>query len=112
VVQRLFFGLLVSRQIGLLGARDSRGPSLHGLSHRLAINTLLEWHRRGIEAEPHLPVLSSHFRRYLGAIRRRRAVDAVTVPLRLSPSPVAARQGGNSLARQKAEDDSNTEIGI
>ena len=29
----------VSRQIGLRGPRDSHGPRLHGLRHRLAINT-------------------------------------------------------------------------
>ena len=50
----------VSRQIGLRGARDPRGPGLHGLRHRLAINTLLKWYRRGVEVERHLPVLSAY----------------------------------------------------
>jgi integrase/recombinase XerD len=50
----------VSRQIGLRGACDSRGPVLHGLRHRLAINTLLKWHRRGVDVERHLPTLSAY----------------------------------------------------
>jgi integrase/recombinase XerD len=50
----------VSRQIGLRGLRDSHGPGLHGLRHRLAIKTLLKWHRRGIDVERHLPALSAY----------------------------------------------------
>jgi len=50
----------VSRQIGLRGPRDSHGPRLHGLRHRLAINTLLKWHRRGVDVERHLPALGAY----------------------------------------------------
>ena len=50
----------LSRQIGLRGPGDSHGPRLHGLRHRLAINTLLKWHRRGVDVERHLPVLSAY----------------------------------------------------
>jgi integrase/recombinase XerD len=50
----------LSRQIGLRGPADSHGPRLHGLRHRLAINTLLKWHRRGVDVERHLPVLSAY----------------------------------------------------
>jgi integrase len=50
----------VSRQIGLRGPRDSHGPRLHGLRHRLAINTLLKWYRRGVDVERHLPALSAY----------------------------------------------------
>jgi integrase len=55
----------LSRQIGLRGASDSRGPRLHDLRHRLAVSTLLHWHRRGVDVERHLPALST----YLGHAR-------------------------------------------
>src|SRR6266403_987665 len=48
----------LSRQIGLRGASDSRGPRLHDLRHRLAVSTLLHWHRRGVDVERRLPALS------------------------------------------------------
>ncbi|MGH8132469.1 MAG: tyrosine-type recombinase/integrase [Steroidobacteraceae bacterium] len=47
----------VSHQIGLRAPGDSHGPRLHGFRHRLAINTLLKWHRRGVDVERHLPEL-------------------------------------------------------
>jgi integrase/recombinase XerD len=50
----------VSRQIGLRAPEDSHGPVLHGLRHRLAIQTLLRWYRRGIDVERHLPALSTY----------------------------------------------------
>ena len=50
----------LSRQIGLRGADDSRGPRLLDFRHRLAINTLIEWHRRGVDVERHLPELSTY----------------------------------------------------
>lgn len=50
----------ISREIGLRRPDDSRGPRLHDFRHRLAINTLLNWHRRGTDVEQHLPVLSTY----------------------------------------------------
>jgi integrase/recombinase XerD len=50
----------VSHQIGLRAPGDSHGPRLHGFRHRLAINTLLMWHRRGVDVERHLPELSTY----------------------------------------------------
>lgn len=50
----------LSREIGLRGADDSRGPRLHDLRHRLATATLLRWYRRGIDVERHLPQLSAY----------------------------------------------------
>jgi integrase/recombinase XerD len=47
----------LSRQIGLRDAGDSRGPRIHDLRHRLAISTLVRWHRRGVDVERHLPEL-------------------------------------------------------
>lgn len=49
----------VSHQTGLRAPGDSHGPRLHGFRHRLAINTLLKWYRRGTDVERHLPELST-----------------------------------------------------
>jgi integrase/recombinase XerD len=50
----------LSHEIGLRGAGDSRGPRLHDLRHRLAVNTLLRWYRDGTDVERHLPELSTY----------------------------------------------------
>ena len=50
----------LSRQIGLRSPDDSRGPRLLDFRHRLAIKTLTEWHRRGVDVERHLPELSTY----------------------------------------------------
>ena len=50
----------LSREIGLRGADDARGPRLHDLRHRLAIVTLLRWYRDGVDVERHLPELSTY----------------------------------------------------
>lgn len=50
----------ISHQVGLRAPGDSHGPRLHGFRHRLAINTLLKWHRGGIDVERHLPTLATY----------------------------------------------------
>lgn len=50
----------LSREIGLRGAHDSRGPRLHDFRHRLAVVTLLRWYRDGVDVERHLPALSTY----------------------------------------------------
>jgi len=50
----------LSREIGLRAPGDSRGPRLHDLRHRLAIDTLLRWYRRGVDVGRHLPELSTY----------------------------------------------------
>jgi integrase/recombinase XerD len=50
----------LSHKVGLRRRGDSRGPRLHDLRHRLAINTLLKWYRRGVDVERHLPELSTY----------------------------------------------------
>jgi integrase/recombinase XerD len=50
----------LSRQIGLRGPSDSRGPRLHDFRHRFAVNTLLRWYRAGIDVERHLPELGAY----------------------------------------------------
>jgi integrase len=50
----------LSRQIGLRGPQDSRGPRLHDLRHRFAIKTLLHWYRDGHDVEHHLSELATY----------------------------------------------------
>ena len=61
-IRRTFYR--VSRQIGLRGPFDSRGPRLHDLRHRFAVTTLVRWYRAGEDAERRLPILSA----YLGHV--------------------------------------------
>jgi len=57
-VRRTFYTL--SRQIGIRGVLDSRGPRLHDFRHRFAVQTLLHWHRTGEDVRRRLPVLSTY----------------------------------------------------
>lgn len=57
-VRRTFVKL--SQEIGLRRPGDSRGPRLHDLRHRLAITTLLNWYRQGVDVEQHLPELATY----------------------------------------------------
>ncbi len=50
----------LSHEIGLRGPNESRGPRLHDLRHRLAIDTLLRWYRSGVDVGRHLPELSTY----------------------------------------------------
>src|SRR5207247_2487486 len=49
----------LSRQTGLRGPADRCGPRIHDLRHRLAVTTLLQWYRRGVDVEQRLPRLST-----------------------------------------------------
>jgi integrase len=61
-IHRTFYAL--SRQIGLRGPAERRGPRLHDLRHRFATYTLVQWYRCGQDPEKRLPLLSS----YLGHV--------------------------------------------
>jgi integrase len=61
-IRRTFYQL--SRQVGLRGPTESRGPRLHDMRHGFASKTLLTWYRAGENAERRLPVLSA----YLGHV--------------------------------------------
>ncbi len=56
-VRRTFYDL--SRQIGLRGPEDHRGPRLHDFRHRFAVRTLIQWYRSNEDIERRLPVLST-----------------------------------------------------
>jgi integrase len=59
---RTFYAL--SRQIGLRGASDRRGPRLQDMRHRFGTHTLVQWCRSGQDPERRLPLLSA----YLGHV--------------------------------------------
>jgi len=61
-IHRTFYAL--SRQIGLRGPSDRRGPRLHDMRHRFATKTLVQWYRSGQDPERRLPLLSA----YLGHV--------------------------------------------
>ena len=61
-IHRTFYTL--SRQIGLRGPSDHRGPRLHDLRHRFATWTLVRWYRAQQDPERKLPLLSA----YLGHV--------------------------------------------
>ncbi|MCP4201520.1 MAG: tyrosine-type recombinase/integrase, partial [bacterium] len=50
----------LSRQIGLRGPCDRRGPRLHDFRHRFAVRTLLNWYRTGVDVERNLPKLATY----------------------------------------------------
>jgi len=50
----------VSRQIGLRGPHDRRGPRIHDLRHRFTIKAMLKWYRTGKDVEAHLPELATY----------------------------------------------------
>lgn len=56
-IYRTFYRL--SRQIGLRDASASHGPRIHDLRHRFAVQTLLNWYRKGDDAQLRLPILST-----------------------------------------------------
>jgi integrase/recombinase XerD len=56
-VRRTFYDL--SRQIGLRGPDDHKGPRLHDFRHRFAVRTLVQWYRSNEDIERRLPVLST-----------------------------------------------------
>lgn len=61
-IHRTFYAL--SRQIGLRGATESRGPRLHDMRHVFATNTLVRWYEAEQDPERLLPILST----YLGHV--------------------------------------------
>lgn len=50
----------LSVDVGIRAPGDSHGPGLHGFRHRLAIQTLLRWYRRGVDVECRMPQLSTY----------------------------------------------------
>lgn len=61
--------ITVSREMGLrphaTKKRRGRGPRLHDLRHRFAIQTLIQWYRSGADVDREIPKLAT----YLGHVR-------------------------------------------
>jgi integrase/recombinase XerD len=55
----------VSREIGLRGPSESRGPRMHDLRHRFAVSTLVNWYREGVDIERRIHILSA----FLGHVK-------------------------------------------
>lgn len=91
-IRRTFYAL--SRETGLRGPADSRGPRLHDLRHRFASLTLLRFYRAGKDPEQCLPALST----YLGHVHWR---DTYWY---LSALPGLMRESVSRLERQWEEE--------
>ena len=50
----------LSHEIGLRGPSNRRGPRLHDLRHTFAVRTILDWYRKGLDVERHLPKLATY----------------------------------------------------
>jgi integrase/recombinase XerD len=87
-IRRTFYAL--SRQIGLRGPSDHRGPRLHDLRHRFATATLVRWYRAQQDPERKLPLLSA----YLGH------VHVADTQWYLSGSPALMREAMRRLERR------------
>jgi len=57
-IERTFVKL--SHEIGLREPFDRRGPRLHDLRHSFAVRTILDWYRKGLDVERHLPKLATY----------------------------------------------------
>jgi integrase len=57
-VRRWF--VILSRQIGLRGPEDRRGPRIHDLRHGFAIKTLMNWYRAGADVDQLMPTLTTY----------------------------------------------------
>jgi integrase/recombinase XerD len=55
-VRETFIGL---RRVAGLNRSSGPAPRIHDLRHSFAVQTLLEWHRAGIDAGAQLPLLSA-----------------------------------------------------
>ena len=56
-VRRWF--VIASHKIGLRAPNDRRGPRIHDVRHRFAYRTILNWYRRGMDVQAHLPELTT-----------------------------------------------------
>jgi len=90
-VQRTFVQL--SREIGLRGPCDRRGPRMHDLRHRFAVQTLIGWYREGLDVGRHILELST----FLGHVKVSDTywyLSAVPELLHLAADRLENRNGG------------------
>jgi site-specific recombinase XerD len=83
----------LSREIGLRGLSDSRGPRLHDFRHRFAVSTLVRWYRAGVDVERHIHILST----FLGHVKVSDTywyLSAVPELLQLAAARLEGKKGG------------------
>ena len=56
-VQQMFH--VLTRRAGLTPRSATCRPTIHGLRHSFAVNTLVDWYRSGVDVQAHLPRLST-----------------------------------------------------
>lgn len=86
----------LSHQIGLRQPTDHRGPHIHDLRHRFAIQTLLKWYRNDQDVELHLADLTT----YLGhgtVAGTYWYISAIPELLKLATDRLEREQGGSRL---------------
>jgi integrase len=88
-VRRWF--IIASHKIGLRAPTDRRGPRIHDVRHHFAHKTILNWYRRGMDVEAHLPELTTF-------IGHRHVADTYWY---ISSSPELLRLATQRLERQK-----------
>jgi len=54
----------MSKASGLRSSLDTHGPRIHDFRHSFAVRTLIQWYRKGLNVDRHLPLLST----YLGHV--------------------------------------------
>jgi integrase len=86
----------ISRQVGLRppveGHRHGRGPRLHDMRHRFAVQTLIRWYRAGLDVEREIHKLST----YLGHVHVNDTywyIEAVPELLRLATDRLIDKHG-------------------
>jgi integrase len=85
----------VSRSVGLRppGKGHGRGPRLHDMRHRLAVRTLIDWYRAGLDVEREIPKLAT----YLGHVNINDTywyIEAVPELLQLATKRLERRRTG------------------
>ncbi|TCA59880.1 integrase [Rhizobium leguminosarum bv. viciae] len=55
-----FSFILWTREAGLRGASEAKGPRIHDLRHTFAVRTLLDWYRNGENVDLRIPELSTY----------------------------------------------------
>jgi integrase/recombinase XerD len=83
----------LAHQVGLRHTRSPHSPRIHDFRHRLAINRLTRWQRRGIDIDRHMPALAT----YLGH------VDVANTQWYLTATPELLRYALRRIERSEQE---------
>ena len=78
-VQQMF-GVLLGRA-GIRPRSDRCRPTIHGLRHSFAVNTLIRWYREGADVQARLPQLSTWLAGFAGTSKAARTARALAAEL-------------------------------